>query len=370
MDILNTLSAEISGLRYVGVIRFPEADCLWNYDFDATRFKKFAGFKDTVPEKILGRFDNLENIQIIYEKTVEYWHRHDNLMIYAISSTELSNPSMLMSVIRRYSTELASLETKKSSRSGRDQHPTLDGALLRQRRQAWTHQMQIKGTSSVVRSFGSGLNRKALEKVCQGEFHLSEMGKRPVLIRPHYKGITLIEAHTRLQGLNLSQRLALFLHVAQLVHTHHLQFGAHGNLSPGNVLLTPKKEILLLDARLSELNPPLTSQMTEDDLFAGQILYLAPETRSQGEIELHSDSFSLAQIGLFILTGGHSPAAGLEQITTFTPETKEVLSVLEKSSSHAMDLTELFLTALETNPDQRLSLESLLGALEQIKKQA
>ncbi len=74
----------------------------------------------------------------------------------------------------------------------------------------------------------------------------------------------------------------------------------HGHLSPGNVLVTPDGEVLLLDCGLAEVVRP------RGDAFVSRWLFAAPEQLAGGGAEPASDLYSLGAL-IHFLHGGQPP---------------------------------------------------------------
>ncbi len=128
---------------------------------------------------------------------------------------------------------------------------------------------------------------------------------RPYLALEYIDGQP-IDAWCEASGLNIAQRLRLFLQVIQAVSHAHGRLVVHRDLKPSNVLVTQDGQAHLLDFGIAKLlheagsdAPGLTQQQ-------GRVLtphYASPEQVAGGAITVQSDVYSLAVLLYELLTG-------------------------------------------------------------------
>jgi serine/threonine protein kinase len=124
--------------------------------------------------------------------------------------------------------------------------------------------------------------------------------------------------------------LRLFERICETVAFAHAQGVIHRDLKPGNIMVGPFGEVLVLDWGLAKIrsNPepgaaPLAEESSEshsrltDDVSAtgaGTILgtpgYMAPEQSAGSEADERSDVFALGALLRFLLTGSPEPTPG------------------------------------------------------------
>ena len=100
----------------------------------------------------------------------------------------------------------------------------------------------------------------------------------------------------------------------------------HRDLKPENIMFDPKSRVVkLLDfgiARDAQLDP--TDRLTRTGFFVGTLNYVAPETLSGDLVSEAADTYSLATITYYLLTGRHpyvgrSPRELFQQLLTEAP---------------------------------------------------
>jgi len=107
------------------------------------------------------------------------------------------------------------------------------------------------------------------------------------------------------KGLDVEERVRLFLHICSAVHYAHLHFVVHRDLKPGNILVDSKGEPKLLDFGICKL----LYRAAEDDgtktigtaLLTPQ--YACPEQVRGEPVTIASDVYSLGAVLYELLTG-------------------------------------------------------------------
>ncbi len=104
---------------------------------------------------------------------------------------------------------------------------------------------------------------------------------------------------------------ALGAQIAEALEAAHEQRIVHRDLKPGNVVLTAKGQVKVLDFGLARLLRPvegtdLTKSLTEADVTVGTIPYMAPEQLLGQKVDARADLYSLGVV-LYELATGRSP---------------------------------------------------------------
>ncbi len=128
---------------------------------------------------------------------------------------------------------------------------------------------------------------------------------RPWLALAHVQGQP-IDEHARERALNLPQRVALLLQVADAVSYAHQRLVIHRDLKPSNVLVTPAGQVQLLDFGIAKLMQGEHTQTTGLTQASGRALtpdYASPEQVLSQPLGTASDVYSLGVLAYELLTG-------------------------------------------------------------------
>jgi tetratricopeptide (TPR) repeat protein len=113
------------------------------------------------------------------------------------------------------------------------------------------------------------------------------------------------------QGLNVPQRIELFLQVLDAVQAAHAQLTIHRDLKPSNILVDDSGRVKLLDFGIARLLPEAQSEqtaLTREGSFALTPEYAAPEQFEGGVLSVATDVYGLGVV-LFELLAGTNPLA-------------------------------------------------------------
>jgi serine/threonine protein kinase len=176
-----------------------------------------------------------------------------------------------------------------------------------------------------------------------------------------------------LAAIALPERLRLFEKICQAVAFAHAQGVIHRDLKPGNVMVGPFGEVLVIDwgiarhrAAAAVAPTPVESQaasgsQTGHGTVLGTPGYMAPE-QARGELDQvdeRSDVYGLGGILRFLLTG-HSPAATGGQAAD-PPGPKGGRPGSQRRSSRARPLEAICRKALAAEPAERYARASELA---------
>jgi eukaryotic-like serine/threonine-protein kinase len=193
---------------------------------------------------------------------------------------------------------------------------------------------------------------------------------RPWLAMEYVAGVP-IDTHCNECGLDVRQRLQLFLQVADAVAHAHARLIVHRDLKPSNILVTPEGEVRLLDfgvAKLLEEDTALAPAITQLMGRAATPDYASPEQVADKPVTVATDVYSLGIVLYELLTGqrpyrlGRRSAAALEEaiLTTPVPPASSCVSADKKlARSLRGDIDTVLNKATRKNPAQRYtSVES------------
>lgn len=140
-------------------------------------------------------------------------------------------------------------------------------------------------------------------------------GHQPYLVLEYVDGLP-IDRYCQQHGLDVESRVRLFLDVLSAVAHAHQRLILHRDLKPSNILVTPQREVKLLDFGIAKLMDDATQAQTgaaatELTQRAGSAFtpqYAAPEQVQQLDVTTATDVYALGVL-LYLLLGGRHPTA-------------------------------------------------------------
>jgi serine/threonine protein kinase len=130
--------------------------------------------------------------------------------------------------------------------------------------------------------------------------------RRLFLVMAYYDGETLKKRMAR-GPLPIDEALAVITQVAQAVATAHEAAIVHRDLKPGNIILTPRGDVKLLDFGLAKLADQIA--LTRTGTTLGTVAYMAPEQVAGFDADERSDVWALG-VMLYEMLAGRLPFRG------------------------------------------------------------
>jgi tetratricopeptide (TPR) repeat protein len=141
-------------------------------------------------------------------------------------------------------------------------------------------------------------------------------------------------------------------------HAHHV---IHRDLKPENVMITPDKQVKVMDFGLARIEGQ--SRLTQEGLVAGTAAYLAPEL-ALGEPGDHRVDLYAIGIILYELTTGRRPFSGDDPLTVISQHIHApVVPPQRYNAAIPNDLQDIMLKLLAKRPEERYALA------EQVRKE-
>jgi eukaryotic-like serine/threonine-protein kinase len=114
-----------------------------------------------------------------------------------------------------------------------------------------------------------------------------------IIVMPAYDGVTLGK-HIDAGPLNIKDALGIAVHLADGLHAAHEKGIIHRDLKSGNILITAKGQVKIIDFGLARKDG--ATQLTKTGSTLGTIPYMSPEQARGEKLDARSDIWSLGVI--------------------------------------------------------------------------
>ena len=195
----------------------------------------------------------------------------------------------------------------------------------------------------------AGLNDPCIVSV----FDTGETDGVPYIVMEYVEGRTLRDI-LQSEGRLLPQRaLEVVADVCTALDVAHAAGIVHRDIKPGNVMLTPRGEVKVMDFGIARAIADTSSTMTQTAAVMGTAAYLSPEQARGENVDLRSDIYSTGCMLYELVTGtppftGDSPVAVAYQHVREEPTPPSAYDDTLPSSVDAV-----VLKAMAKRPDQR-----------------
>lgn len=146
-------------------------------------------------------------------------------------------------------------------------------------------------------------------------YEVEEFDGRPVMVMELLEGETL-KQRIRRAPVPINELLDVGSHVADALEAAHTNGIVHRDIKPGNIFITKKGHVKVLDFGLAKLTAghvvpteDVENPLTRPGVLAGTTYYMSPEQLRGGDLDGRSDIFSLG-IVLYEMASGAKPFTG------------------------------------------------------------
>ncbi len=184
----------------------------------------------------------------------------------------------------------------------------------------------------------------------------------PFLVMEYYPGGSLRQRHPRGERVPLPTVISYVKQVAEALQYAHAQRLIHRDVKAANMLIGPKREIVLSDFGIATIAHSTSSIGTHN--FAGTAPYMAPEQIRQHP-RRESDQYALAVVAYEWLCG-EPPFVGTPEEIAIKHLTIEPSSLCQKLPGFSPHVDQIILKALTKDPKARfVTVQAFAIALEQ-----
>ena len=208
---------------------------------------------------------------------------------------------------------------------------------------------------------------------------IGEEGGVDFIVMEYVAGRTLDEVIPR-KGLRVPETLRYATQIASALTAAHEAGITHRDLKPGNLMVTDKGVIKVLDfglAKLAEKGPPESNDTTrtkgaatEEGTILGTVAYMSPEQAEGLAVDPRSDIFAFGSI-LYEMCTGTRAFAGETKMSTLSLILREDPKPVRASNEEIpLELERIINRCLRKNPSRRFqSTADLQIALEELREE-
>jgi serine/threonine-protein kinase len=197
-----------------------------------------------------------------------------------------------------------------------------------------------------------------------------------VMVMEYLSGRTLAESIPP-GGMRARAVIAFGYQIADALATAHAAGIIHRDLKPGNIMVTGKDRIKVLDFGLAKLSRPApadseatrTAPLTMQGTIMGTVSYMSPEQAQGMEVDARSDVFSFGAV-LYEMATGNRAFKGHNNLSTLTSVLRdEPAPILACSPDIPEALERVIMKCLRKDLAQRTqSMEEVRAALGELRR--
>jgi serine/threonine protein kinase/TolB-like protein/Flp pilus assembly protein TadD len=182
-----------------------------------------------------------------------------------------------------------------------------------------------------------------------------------------YEGLTLKEKIEQ-SAPGIEELIDVVIQISEGLKRAHEAGMVHRDIKPGNIIVTQRGEVKILDFGLAKI---LGGQkLTKTGIIAGTLYYLSPEQINDENVDHRTDVWSLGIVLYELLTGKLPFKGEYEQAVIYSILNEHQKPVKNYRNDVPDDLEEIIAKALKKNPSERYqSMDHLLIDLMRLKEE-
>ncbi len=196
----------------------------------------------------------------------------------------------------------------------------------------------------------------------------------------YVEGTTLEELIGR-KGLAIPDVVKCGVQIADALAAAHAVGIIHRDIKPGNIMVSDKLQVKILDFGLAKLSEPedgnhssttqTTRPRTEEGAIVGTVAYMSPEQANGKEVDARSDIFSFGAVLYEMVTGRRAFAGESKAATMAAVLTQEPPAPSQISPGVPPELERIILRCLRKDPERRFKqMDEVKLRLEELKEES
>jgi len=151
--------------------------------------------------------------------------------------------------------------------------------------------------------------------------------------------------------LSIQQIVSYALQIVSGLQAAHEKDIIHRDIKSGNIIVTEKDEIKIIDFGLAKLRGE--AQITKTGKAVGSLAYMSPEQLRADAVDARSDIFSLGVVLYEMITGTLPFKGEYEEVVMYSIIYQDPTSVSDLRSDVPVDLEEVVMKCLQKDPEGR-----------------
>jgi len=212
----------------------------------------------------------------------------------------------------------------------------------------------------------SGLEHNHICTIHEIDETLIENRDQMFIVMAYYDGETLNQKIKK-KPLGLEEAVSIAIHTAQGLARAHEANIIHRDIKPGNIIITERGEVKILDFGLAKLAGQ--SEITKVQTTLGTVAYMSPEQANTEDVDHRTDIWSLGVVLYEMITGERPFRGAYEQSVVYSimNEDPEPITIVRAGIPEELEL--IIQRAMAKRLNERYGyIEEMLSDLKQLLK--